>query len=342
MKRGPKAGSGVKLNLCRTYLDKKKYRKLPTHQLARIIYDEHIELFASFDSVRTTLRKLRGSQGKVLDVHKADVAKYKKDNPRDNAPYGSMPKSKKHFKDWQHYKVDKGIQNALILSDVHMPYHDPEALELACEIGVEQGVEAVILNGDFIDCFAVSFWQKDPRQVDFQAEIDTVIEGFEYLRYMFPDIPIIFKMGNHEDRYIRYMTQKAVELLGVTAFEFENLFCLDEYGIEMVDGKRPIVFQDYTILHGHEFYGSGGAFPAKGYFMKTKVNTISAHLHRSSYYSEKDVNGVTKRSYSSGCLCDLTPDYSPLNAWNHGFLIIKRGKSGARVENYDIEDGQLV
>jgi len=331
-----------KKDLCCSYLDQKRYEKLPTTTLAKIIYKENSELFTNWDTVRSTLRQLRGAGGKntwSFKAYEKEIKKYSKNNPGKLAPFAKIPKGKKHFAEWTPFVIKS--KAALILSDAHIPYHDDVALETACEYGKEQKVDTVVLNGDFADFFSCSFWEKDPRERDFQGEIDTVLEALEYLRYMFPRKQIIWKIGNHEERFMRYMSVKAPELLGVDAFKFENIFKLDKYKITVVGDKRPMMFQDYTIIHGHEFYGGGGAQPAKAYLAKTKMNTISAHLHRTSYHAEKGLKGQT-RSYSSGCLCDLHPDYSPVNQWNHGFVVIKAGKQGARVESIVIEDGQIV
>jgi len=344
MKKKPfrnKKGGGVKLNLCREYLDQKQYRSLPTQTLAGLIYEKNKALFTNKEAVRSALKFLRGASGKAgREKYKEDVAKYEKYSPKDLAPYAEMPRAKKHFKDWKPYEIT--CEKMLILSDAHIPYHDAEALEAALAIGEDAEVDCVLLNGDWADCFSVSFWEKDPSKRDFGQEIEDVLQSLEHLRGRFPDQQIVWKLGNHEERYIRYMTMKAPELLGVPKFKFENIFEFDQFGIDLVDGKMPIQFQDYTIVHGHEFWGGGGVFPAKSFFQKTKVNTISAHLHRSTFYSEKDVHGGVKRSYSMGCLADLKTDYSPMNPWDHSCIVIERGKKGAKVTNHVIEDGEIV
>lgn len=332
-----------KVDICRAYLDKKKYCKMPSLTLAKLIYSENIEVFTTVESVRDALRRLRGVNGgdKVRKCMAKDIAKYGGDNPGKLNPFPSLPKPIKHFKDFKHYNVE--AEKMIILSDIHLPFQDNEALEVALKHAEEEEVDCILLNGDAFDFYSVSFHEKDPKMRDFAGEVEACKQFLRHLRGRFPDVRIIFKIGNHEHRFMRYMSVKAPELLGVDSFKFEKIFELEEMDIDYIGDFRLVKFQDYLVCHGMEFFGGGGAFPAKSYFQKAKTNIISAHLHRTSFYSEQDANRDVKRSYSSGCLCDMWPDYAPHNQWNHGFIMItKIKKDKSRVNSYVIEDGEII
>ena len=49
-------------------------------------------------------------------------------------------------------EIPPRYNNTLVLSDIHLPYQDNEAVRLALKYGKEQGVNHIILNGDIIDC----------------------------------------------------------------------------------------------------------------------------------------------------------------------------------------------
>lgn len=334
----------TKADICRGYLDKKKYCKMPTLTLAKLIYSKNIETFKDVENVRSCLRYLRGKKGKALrdNACQADIEKYSPDNPGDLSPFPDLPQPKKFFEDWGHFEVD--AEKMLCLYDVHVPYHDSEALEVALQHGEDEGVDCILLAGDSFDFFSISFHEKEPKHRNFPDEIVACRQFLEHLRGRFPKARIIYKWGNHEVRMNRYFTVKAPELLYVDDFQFKSIFRLDELEIELIDDMRLVKFQDYVLCHGHEFFGGGGgAYPAKSYFMKAKTNIISGHLHRSSVYSEQDVFGEVKRSYSSGCLCSKNQDYAQINFWNHGFVVMHKGNKGkARVANLTIEDGQIV
>ena len=335
----------TKSNICRPYLEKKRYESMPTMTLARLIYKENIESFRNIENVRDILRYLRGAKGdreRKSASSNNDVKKYSKKSPKKLNPFPALPVAKKFFENWGHFPVD--AKKMLCLYDVHIPFHDKTALEIALKHGEKEKVDCILLAGDALDFYSVSFHEKNPKMRDFQAEVEAGRQFLEHLRGRFPKARIIYKWGNHEVRLARYFAVKAPELLGVDCFQFSHMFNLDKLKIELIDDMRLIQFQDYVLCHGHEFFGGGGgAYPAKSYFMKAKTSIISGHLHRSSFYSEQDLFGDVKRSYSSGCLCSKNQDYAQINFWNHGFVMMYKGKKGrAKVDNIVIEDGQIV
>jgi len=76
--------------------------------------------------------------------------------------------------------------------------------------------------------------------------------------------------------------------------------------------------------------------------MKTKMNTVSAHLHRTMTNMENVANGDTLCGYASGCLCKLRPSYSPLNNWNHGFVYVRHKDNVNVVRNIMIRNGEYI
>ena len=48
----------------------------------------------------------------------------------------------------------------------------------------------------------------------------------------------VYKEGNHEERYWRYMRVKAPELFDIDAFDFPTLTHCDKHDIKWLDGRR--------------------------------------------------------------------------------------------------------
>ena len=51
-----------------------------------------------------------------------------------------------------------------ILSDIHIPFHDRDSLYLALTWVKNFGPDCIVLNGDIIDCYQLSNFQKDPEE----------------------------------------------------------------------------------------------------------------------------------------------------------------------------------
>lgn len=323
-------GHGRNRGLGREFVEETilKFPKLGNHTIARICYKQSPELFTNQEQARGLARMLRGSNGK-------------KDRYLANPDCARIPEGKTHFKDWGPVQID-GPLKALVLQDTHVPYHDPIAVRSTIDHGKSQGCNMVVLNGDIADCFAVSFWEKDPRQRDFASEIDIVKHFLDALRSHFPKARFIYKLGNHEERFIRYMMVKAPELLGIPEFDFTNLY--DLHDMQVVQDKRPIRLGKLNVLHGHEyrFAISNPVNPARGLFLRTRAHSLCGHFHQKSEHNARSVEQKGIACWSTGCLCDLHPDYAPFNEWSHGFAIVEVDKDGEfEVRNHYIAHGKV-
>jgi predicted phosphodiesterase len=257
------------------------------------------------------------------------------------APFPALPEGITSFDDWKSLEIT-GPTKALILSDIHVPYHDRDSIMLAVERGAD--ADLVILNGDITDCYEVSHFQPDPRKCNFPEALHTTRELLKWIRSKFPKARIIYKEGNHEERLERYFTVRAPAVLGVEEFELKNLLKLFDLGIEWLGEKRPMRVGKLYVIHGHEFrcVFSNPVNPARGLFLRSKLSAMCGHFHQSSQHSEKDLSGKVVSTWSTGCLCDMRPEYMPLNNWGHGAAIVEIDAKGAyEVENFRIIEGKV-
>ncbi len=294
-----------------------KHPAASTLAVARMAYKQAPQWFSGLGAARSAVRYHRGERKGGGGMQ----AEIKTPTPAPHTALPALPEGKTFFKDWKPLLVP-GPCRALVISDLHIPYHDKPAVMAALEFGKRQAVDTIIINGDLADCFALSFWEKDPRERDFKNEIETVKSFMSHLRGQFPKAKIIYKLGNHEERFERYMRLKAPELLGINAFTLASIFDLKE---DVVSEKRPIRLGTLNIIHGHEyrFAISNPVNPARGLFLRAKAHALCGHFHQTSAHSDKTVEDKNIGTWSAGCLCELHPDYSPMNNWNHGFAFVE-------------------
>src|SRR5689334_22599151 len=98
-----------------------------------------------------------------------------------------------------------------ILSDIHFPYYDKQALTAAIKHLKTFKPDCIVLNGDIIDCYQLSNFDRDPRNRSFKYELDMLRNFIVQLRDMFPNNRIIFKLGNHCERYERIILNRVPE-----------------------------------------------------------------------------------------------------------------------------------
>ena len=317
----------------------KKHPDMSTLGLSRLLFNDWPELYASVENARSVVRGHRGNSGE------SKRSKFKdKSNFRTNGKAGEivkMPKSK--YVEWKPFEINH--RKNLILSDPHIPYHSDKALEGALKHGDDYKPDAIILNGDVADCFSVSWWVKNPKLRDFPGEIIANKHFLDSLRSRFPKAKIYYKMGNHEERYERFLWQRCEELLGVPEFEFKNLLKFDDNDITAIEDQRVINLGQLPIVHGHEF--SRGLFSsvnaARGLFLKAKHSCLVAHHHQTSEHTARTISDKMVSCWSVGCLCGLSPEFLRLNNWNHGFATVDVKPSGEyHVSNYRILDGKVL
>ncbi len=310
--------------------------ELSNFQAAKLAYKKHPELWATLDSCNCMVRYLRGAMGNRTRRFQAHGTG--QDRVRRNGVL-PLPKPLTHFNKWAAVSFDGPIR-ALVLSDIHLPYHDKRALNIALKKGEKDKVNFILLNGDTFDFYGISRWEKDPRKRDFPGEIQIGKDFLAHLRSRFPKAKIVFKWGNHDERWDIHFKQKAPELLGIPEFELESIFQFDRLKIQSVKEMRPIKLGELHIIHGHEY-----RFPianpvnaARGFFLRTGLSCIGGHLHQTSQHSQKRMDDHVVTCWSTGCLCDLHPDYAPLNQWNHGFARVDIDKNGA----YDVRNLRII
>jgi predicted phosphodiesterase len=232
-----------------------------------------------------------------------------------------------------------------ILSDVHVPYHSEVAVAAAVGHLKEQNLAGLLLNGDIADFYAISRYMKDPAKRDFKGELESVREFLGWLRQEFPGIPIVYKTGNHEDRWQHWLFQHAAEISDDRRMSLTAWLDLDKLGIELVEDQRPVMLGKLPVLHGHEL-PKGMAAPvnvARGAWMRTLSTCLVGHSHRTSNHAESDMWHKETACWSTGCLCDLRPDYAVINRWNHGFAVCTVHDRGAfDVHNFRVmQDGTV-
>ena len=165
-----------------------------------------------------------------------------------------------------------------------------------------------------------------------------------WIRGQFPSIPIVFKAGNHEERWNHWLWQHAPEISDEPRMGLAQWLDMTDHGIEYVEDQRPIMVGELPIIHGHE-EGNGISAPvnpARGSFMRLHHTSLKGHCHRTSAHSEPDMFGREIFCWSTGCLCDLRPEYARFGKFNHGFASVYVHADGQfDVRNFRIASGKV-
>lgn len=301
--------------------------------------------------IKTQVAKAKASLKDVLAREHEAINKLREAEATD-ADYGIIPDVPAYEGELRNDDVCEIRPGKIgIISDAHWPFHDLRkdsegnfygAYWTAIETLRDEGIKTLILNGDMLDCYNLSDHEKVENKRSWKWELDVARQMLQHLRRFFGDgVRIVYREGNHEERYQRYIARKAKELEG-TVF-LDEFLKLRELNIEWVSKRAKMQAGKLWIDHGHEWFGGGGVTPGRNYRIKALDNIIVGHVHRTSTdMIRRPLDGSFIAGWSVGCLCDLNPFYAARNGWNHGFAIVDLQASGHfTVHNKMIINGEV-
>lgn len=326
-----------KQDIAREYLI--KFPNASTMALARLLAKDYPIDF-NVENARSIVRFLRGE--KIQKPADKDFIRDEQTKKQFMTKKFDLPVS--DYESNEAFYIPKGQNNILVLSDIHIPYQDNKALEVALNYGLENKVNAIYLNGDTIDMYQGSRFVRDRRLRDLAGELELTRQFLLELQSKF-NCPIYFKIGNHEKRWEDYLRLKAPELLGIDDFKLEQILRFREFGVTIVKDRQIAYAGKLPILHGHEWFAGFAppVNPARGLFLKSKESCLIGHHHVTSEHTEKSLSGKITTCWSTGCLSGLQPEYNPFNKYNHGFAHVTVEKSGDyKVKNLRIIDYKIM
>lgn len=311
-----------------------KFPNTPSHSLAKKIYKENKESFTNTEHVRSVVRMYRGKSGGRNRKNITLKDHFKKEDGAVN-PF-DLPES--YADPFTSFILNQS--KTLIISDLHFPYQHNEAITKALQYGLKKKINCILINGDLIDFATISRHEKDFRNRSVAVEFESVRVFLKSLRDAFPNARIIYKYGNHDERWEKWLYVKAPEIFDCSDFQLEVILRLGELKIEVVKNKLPIRIGKLTVLHGHELAGgSGGVNPARGAFLKTLESVVIGHFHKTSSNTESTMYGDVISVHSTGCLCGMNPSYMPINKWNLGFSYVE---CNVKTGQYHLENLKII
>lgn len=327
----------------------KKYPKASILSLATKLHQDHPALFRNIQAGRNAI-------GWHLNLYKTRDRKYSpsvtikhttpfsKQNPYGLPPSYALPRVP--------FILPKINNNILVLSDLHFPYQDNGSITRAIRYGLEHKVNTIFINGDLLDCFQLSKFEKNPdNRPTTKEEIELAKDFLTKLRKLFPTAQIYYHLGNHDVRYERFMTSHSImlkDLFGDDETSLESRLNLINLRIHMIGDKQITYCGTSGLLfhHGHYIFRGvqSPVSPAKTIYDKMGLSMICGHTHKISEFTKIDGYGNIHTCWSTGSLAELLPDYAPMaNNYAHGFAhAIIHLDNTFTVRNYRLSNGKIL
>jgi predicted phosphodiesterase len=227
---------------------------------------------------------------------------------------------------------------AVILGDLHAPHYDWAAFSVALQITAAIGPDSVVLNGDIIDNYQVSSYDRDPRRMtEFEADLKSARSCLQQVRGRAPDASIYFTEGNHEKRLTTFKWRNPA-VSSLAALTVPSLLGLKELGIDWIPDSQKLFFGSWMVMHGNKVAPKGG-YTGHRMIERYGKSGVSGHVHRLARVSRKYYDR-SMTWIEGGCLCSLEMEYLECPDWEHGFVVLHRDAGEVWSELVEIKDGK--
>lgn len=217
------------------------------------------------------------------------------------------------------------------MGDFHCPFHDIKAIRKVIKHIKAIRPKTLVLLGDFIDCYRISRFIRDPKSLDLYGEIEA---GNELLDTIQNDVPgntdIVWLDGNHEYRMKKYVWGKVPELDGLISVE--KHMGLKERGIKYYRYGTPLVIDGVILKHGAKLSNVSAGYSVKKEMDVESASVIMGHTHRLALiyrsYRTHTIFGV-----EAGHLCDMSridylQDAGGTANWQQGAVELASTRAG--------------
>lgn len=231
-------------------------------------------------------------------------------------------------------KGDRGTKEKLhrvvVTGDWQAPYHHAGAIDAFITFLGHFQPHALILNGDIIDCFALSKYPRHPtlqRGKPFVDEVKVVRKLLSRCRRAAPRAEITLVGGNHEQRFEKYLAKNAEEFAGM--FTLKDALGLDSLKIKWVGFDINENWIDYRgLLIGHFAKAQKwSAYTAKNLMDELGRSFVQSHTHKVGWhtrtYLDREEYGL-----EIGCMASREAVYATRTHWSLGFLIVYFDEAG--------------
>lgn len=238
----------------------------------------------------------------------------------------------------------------IVLNDMHAPFQDEAALDVMFQICKHLPVSEVIINGDMMDMYASSNFSKAPKNLEaasLSKELEAGKKLVHQLEIAFPGARFTYLEGNHEFRMQRYLQDNAPQFLESGQLTIPKLLELGPrwtYYSRHGDSWFDTYVMRGDILVGHfKKVSIHPGYTAKALLTQYGMSLIQGHTHRTGKTTRvvMTTHGPkTLTGYENGCLCSLSPIYTPGKDWTHAFSIIWSTSNDKRaIEQIQITNG---
>lgn len=161
--------------------------------------------------------------------------------------------------------------NAVILPDIHAPYHDAKWIDRVLSLALRWGIEQAIIAGDLADFTSFSVFQRDAG-VDAELELETISAVMDALCQ---SMTVYYFAGNHDTRPVQRLRESGLNVRWIMQMftPSENCHISDYYWCRLRSGGTL-----YHVEHPRSYSQNPTVVPRK-LASVYRCSVIGAHGH---------------------------------------------------------------
>ena len=174
-----------------------------------------------------------------------------------------------------------GYKSVLVISDLHIPYHHPDAFDFLSQLKKKYKPDLIVNIGDEIDQHSISFHNHHPDLKSPGDELREARKHVKELEKIFPQMTLVH--SNHSSLIYRRAVAHGLSLEYLKSYnEFLQVGAgwkwVDDFTVTLSDGQRC-------------FFTHGMAARALAVSMQYGCNVVQGHYHSKfsiEYFSNPD------------------------------------------------------
>jgi hypothetical protein len=234
--------------------------------------------------------------------------------------------------------------NWVIPGDVHLPFHDPQAIKFVWNHNYSSGEAGLFITGDLVDLYWLSSWPKSgdkAKATGYQATRKSLLEFVSCVSNNYDHV--VYGCGNHEDR-VASLTRKFPGFDGEWYWMFKDIlpttwhYLPHGYRAELpqkTGNGLPIL-----VEHGDKTLYGGVPSADKLATSYPGQCTIIGHNHRlqqSLKTTWRKGKATTSMAYTCGHMSDIVKNnYAANPNWQQGYTTVS---VDGQIQNHLIVNG---
>lgn len=232
----------------------------------------------------------------------------------------------------------------IAFGDIHLPYQDPTALEVAMRAIEYIKPDCAVCMGDLLDCYQFSAHPPTRGVVETEYSDDLAQGNQLFDRVQASSGRLVMVEGNHENR---------IDRSAAASKEMRGAYSMLSPRLNLSRGRKAFTYIPYAEDDGkyahykinnriHAVHGWSFAMNAarKHLTMSQGKSILYGDTHRADSVTVPDVwstHGLV-HAMSTGCLCQRIPGYRPSRVveWVHAFVLGYLGREGDSLYRIDI------